>query len=126
MYDTLSLVSPKTPYLKNIFLINSSNISHLEETLDYIRYAGLGYFVGSNTAGCSGMINLIPLPSGGEVVFTGAKSLSQMGAEHYYYRVGIKPDYFIEETIDDIMQERDAVLEKALEIASMSKPNLTK
>ena len=115
-YDTLSLISPKTPNLKNIFLIDSNSISHLEETIDYIRYAGLGYFIGSNTAGCSGMKNIIPLPSGGEVVFTGAKSLSQMGAEHYYYRIGIKPDYFIEDTIESIGQGKDIVLEKALEI----------
>ena len=114
--DTLSSVAPKTPSLKNIFLINGNNISNMEETLDYIRYAGLGYFIGSNTAGCSGMINIIPLPSGGQVVFTGAKSLSLMGAEHYYYRVGIKPDYFIEETIDDIQRGRDVILEKAIEI----------
>ena len=103
--------------MKNIFLIGPLNYSNHEETLDFVRYAGLGYFIGTNTGGCNGWINTIFLPSGREMRFTGMKVLSNMGAGHYYYRTGISPDIYVEETVEDIKKGRDAVLEKALEIA---------
>jgi|GEM_PF-573143 len=114
--DTTTNISVMKPNLKNIFLINNSCISNIENYLDIIRFAGLGYFIGSNTAGCNGQVNSIPLPSGGIVQFTGAKYVSVMGPEHYYYRTGIKPDFFIEETINDIRQDSDIILERAVEI----------
>ncbi len=40
-----------------------------------------------------------------------------MGAGHYYYRTGIAPDVYVDETIEDIKEGRDPALEKALETA---------
>jgi len=114
--DTLSTLPQIAPNMKNIFLIGPDMISNYEDTLDNVRYNGLGYFVGTNTGGCSGRINVIYLPSGREVVFTGQKAMSEMGYGHYFYRTGIAPDAYVEETIEDIKNGRDAVLEKALEI----------
>ena len=115
--DTLPSLPRKTPNTKNIFLIGPNLISNYEDTLDNVRYNELGYFVGTNTGGCNGRVNLIYLPSGIEVSFTGMKVLSEMGAGYYYYRTGIAPDIYVEETIEDIRNGRDAVLEKAIEIA---------
>ncbi len=115
--DTLRPIEPPTPDRKNIFLINENDISNFEATLDYIRYAGLGYLVGNNTAGCCGMVNTIQLPGKRGVVFTGSKYLSNMGPNHYYYRTGIKPDCLVEPSIEQIKQGADAILEKAIEIA---------
>ncbi len=114
--DTLPSL-PRNTNMKNIFLTGPNVISNFEETFDNVRYNGLGYFVGTNTGGCNGRINLIYLPSGVEVIFTGMKVLSELGAGHYYYRTGIAPDVYVEETIEDIKEGRDAVLEKALQIA---------
>lgn len=111
-------IEPKAPNKKNIFLINSLNISNHEETLDYVRYAGIGYLIGTPTGGCCGRINKIPLPSGGEVVFTGTKWLSRMGPHHYFYRTGIQPDSLIDDTVESIHEGRDVALEKAIQIAN--------
>lgn len=115
--DTLRSLPRNAPNMKNIFLIGPNMISNEEDTLDNVRLRGLGFFVGSNTAGCNGRMNFIFLPSGREVYFTGMKALSTMGVDHYYYRTGIAPDVYVEDTPEDIKMGRDAVLEKALEIA---------
>ena len=114
--DTLANTPAKSPNKKNIFLTGPFNYSNHEETLDYIRYAGLGYFVGTNTGGCNGSINEIPLPSGGKVRFTGGKVLSNMGRDSYYYAIGIVPDLYVKETIDEIIEGRDATIERALNV----------
>lgn len=115
--DMLPDIAPPEPNRKNIFLTGPSNLSHHESVLDFVRYAGLGYLVGTNTGGCTGPINYLPLPSGHEVAFTGTKVLSNLGRSHYFYRTGIRPDRYIEETADDIRLGRDAALEEALRIA---------
>ena len=115
--DTLPDIAPPEPNRKNIFLTGPSNLSHHESVLDFVRYAGLGYLVGTNTGGCTGPINYLPLPSGYEVAFTGTKVLSNLGRSRYFYRTGIRPDRYVEETADDIRLGRDAALEEALRIA---------
>ncbi|MEA4918952.1 hypothetical protein [Proteiniphilum sp.] len=115
--DTLRSLPRSEPNMKNIFLIGPNMVSNLEETLDNVRYRELGFFVGSNTGGCNGRINVINLPSGREAIFTGMKALSTMGVDHYFYRMGIAPDVYVEDTPEDVKIGRDAVLEKALEIA---------
>jgi hypothetical protein len=100
---------------RNIFLVGAGNQSHHETYLDFLRYYGVACLVGTNTAGCNGSINYLPLPGGSIVLFTGMKFLSQLGSAYYYYRKGIAPDYYVEESIDDIKAGRDAVLEKAIE-----------
>lgn len=115
--DTLPDIAPPEPNRKNIFLTGPSNLSHHESVLDFVRYAGLGYLVGTNTGGCTGPINYLPLPSGYEVAFTGTKVLSNLGRSRYFYRTGIRPDRYVEETADDIRLGRDAALEEALRVA---------
>lgn len=117
MDDPNTPISPIKANKRNLILIGGLNISNQEETLDYIRYASLGYLIGTPTGGCCGRINKIPLPSGGEVVFTGTKWLSHMGPDHYFYRVGITPDLYVDDRMDDLKEDKDVVLLKALEVA---------
>lgn len=98
-----------------VFLADASNISQFEDAYDYMRYIGAGIIVGSPTGGCTGRINVLSLPSGNEVTFTGVKVFSSLGPQGYFYGVGIRPDVFAEETLRDIRNGRDAVLEKALQ-----------
>ena len=116
--DTLSYKQLNTPNMKNLFLIGPLNMSNHEDELDFVRFAGIGYFIGANTGGCNGAINQIHLPSGREVIFTGTKVLSNLGAGNYYYRTGIAPDVYVEESIEDIKTGHDTVLEKAYAIAT--------
>ncbi|MFR2860227.1 MAG: hypothetical protein ACLTCA_05165 [Alistipes ihumii] len=41
----------------------------------------------------------------------------QSGRSRYFYRTGIRPDRYVEETADDIRLGRDVALEEALRIA---------
>lgn len=116
LVDTLVDVAPPAPDKYTIFLTGPLNYSHDEEMLDYIRYAGLGYFVGTSTAGCNGRLNKIPLPSGGEVSFTGTKVLSNLGKSGYYYGTGIQPDLYAAPAVGDIGTGRDVALERAVNI----------
>lgn len=99
-----------------IVLTDASAVSHVEDACDYMRYIGAGIMVGSPTGGCTGRINVMSLPSGAEVTFTGTKVFSNLGPQGYFYGVGIMPDVPVEETVGDIVCGRDPVLEKALQI----------
>ncbi len=114
---TVPEISQKNPNRKNIFLAGASSYSHHEEVLDYVRYAGLGIFVGTNTGGCNGAINVIPLPSGGIIQFTGRKLIGSLGKSSDYYAIGIKPDIYIEKSIEDIKLGRDPLLDYCKNLA---------
>lgn len=121
---------PETPAIQNaaedisvpapdhdlIFLANASNISHFEDAYDYMRYIGAGIIIGSSTGGCTGRINTAGLPSGTSFTFTGTKVLSHLGSQGMFYARGIKPDVYVEETVEDIRNGNDAVLSKALSL----------
>ncbi|MDL2231899.1 hypothetical protein LJB85_04115 [Porphyromonadaceae bacterium OttesenSCG-928-L07] len=114
--DTLSDIPPPTPDKRNIFLVGPFNLSNHEDFLDHVRYEGLGYFIGTNTGGCNGAINKIYLSSGGWVAFTGMKVLSNLGKSSYYYSVGIPPHLYVENSMKDIIEGRDAALELAISL----------
>ena len=115
---------PETPAIQNaaenisvpapdhnlIFLAKASNISHFEDAYDYMRYIGAGIIIGSSTGGCTGRINTAGLPSGTSFTFTGTKVLSHLGSQGMFYARGIKPDVYVEETVEDIRNGNDAVL----------------
>lgn len=81
-----------------------------------MRYIGAGIIIGSSTGGCTGRINTAGLPSGTSFTFTGTKVLSHLGSQGMFYARGIKPDVYVEETVEDIRNGNDAVLSKALSL----------
>ena len=109
-------ISVPAPDQNLIFLANASNISHFEDAYDYMRYIGAGIIIGSSTGGCTGRINTAGLPSGTSFTFTGTKVLSHLGSQGMFYARGIKPDVYVEETVEDIRNGNDAVLSKALSL----------
>ncbi len=110
-------VKPAPPRFKSksIVLISPFNVSNNETTLGIINAYKLATTVGSQTAGCNGNVNVIDLPCGYPVRWTGMKVLKHDGSQHHL--IGFIPDYPVERTLKGLMEGRDEVLEKALEVA---------
>lgn len=69
--------------------------------------------IGQRTAGFPGIPLFIELPGGGFGLITTTKETSVNGND---IRYGIKPDIEIQPTVQDIIENKDPVLEKAIEI----------
>ncbi len=76
----------------------------------------LAAIVGETTAGTNGNINIVQLPGGYRVVFTGMKVLKHDGSRHH--GVGIAPTVPVSPTLAGIGEGRDEQLEKAIEVLS--------
>ena len=111
-------VSPmcKTPDEHIIFLSGPRNISNEEIFLDFVKHRGVGVIIGENSAGISGAINTVTLPSGLKVSFSGQRAYSNNGMEEDYYINGVTPHIVVNTSIDDLAAGRDAQLEAALEM----------
>lgn len=99
---------------KVIAIINETTQSNGEFSAMAISKAPRATLVGSNTIGADGNITTFTLPGGVTTVMTGLgiyypdKSQTQ--------RIGIKPDIYVEPTIEGIRDGRDELLEKAIEV----------
>lgn len=99
---------------KVIAIINETTQSNGEFSAMAISKAPRATLVGSNTIGADGNITTFTLPGGVTTVMTGLgiyypdKSQTQ--------RMGIKPDIYVEPTIEGIRDGRDELLEKAIEV----------
>ena len=109
-------VSPmcKTPDEHIIFLSGPRNISNEEIFLDFVKHRGVGVIIGENSAGISGAINTVTLPSGLKVSFSGQRAYSNNGMEEDYYINGVTPHIVVNTSIDDLSAGRDAQLEAAM------------
>lgn len=72
-------------------------------------------FVGKTTAGCTGTPFMFDLPGGGMAMVT---TTIQMYPDGRRNRNGIKPDIEVLPTVQNIIDDKDAALEKAVEILS--------
>lgn len=75
--------------------------------------------VGEPTAGGAGGKLSFPLPGGGEFNMSTFKATYPDGTE--YMINGIQPDILIQRTTEDIVQDNDPVMDKAIELLSASK-----
>jgi C-terminal processing protease CtpA/Prc len=109
-------LEPLQPRLtKNIvFLTDGRAISYAESWMGIVEAYKLGQIAGETTAGTNGNINILQLPGGYRVVFTGMKVLKHDGSRHH--GVGIAPTVPVSPTIAGIRAGRDEQLEKALEV----------
>ncbi len=98
----------------NIFLVCEKNISNEESFIDFVHELGYGITIGNYTTGANGNINMVPLPSGKNLFFTGVKYIYHDGKS--YYKKGLKPDVYVKQTIEGIINNRDDILNKAIEI----------
>jgi C-terminal processing protease CtpA/Prc len=100
---------------KSIIITAPCVVSSGETEMGIINHYNLATTVGEPTAGCNGNVNWIDLPCGYKVMWTGMKVLKHDGSQHHL--IGFQPDYPIERTMEGIKNEKDEILEKAIEIA---------
>jgi len=106
----------KKPRIKGkvVFITDSRAISYAESFLSFIEHYRLGEIVGQPTAGTNGNINPFVLPGDFRIVWTGMKVLKHDGSQHHL--IGIQPTVPAKRTIRGIIERRDELFEKALEI----------
>ncbi|MEL6562300.1 MAG: S41 family peptidase [Bacteroidota bacterium] len=99
-------------------LINHKAISYAESILGYFKNMENVVLVGSPTAGANGDVNRFKLPGGYTYRYTGTKVLKHDGSR--LHGIGFLPDIEVRPTIKGIIEGRDEVLEKAIELAKAS------
>jgi C-terminal processing protease CtpA/Prc len=106
----------KNPRIKGkvVFITDGRAISYAESFLGFIEHYKLGEIVGQPTAGTNGNINPFALPGDYRIVWTGMKVLKHDGSQHHL--IGIQPTVPAERTIQGIIEGRDELFDKALEI----------
>jgi len=107
---------PDEPYFegRRAFLLDGRAISYAESCMGIVEHYELGAIVGSASAGTNGNINPFEAPGGYRVIFTGMRVLKQDGSRHH--GVGILPTVPVERTRRGVIEGRDEVLERALEL----------
>jgi len=110
-------LQPKQPFFKSkTIIINVPSVVSAGETMmGIIDHYKLATTVGEPTAGCNGNINVINLPCGYNVMWTGMKVMKHDGSQ--LYLKGFEPDYPVNKTIKAIREGRDEYIEKAIEVA---------
>ncbi|WP_400263070.1 S41 family peptidase [Sphingobacterium sp. SG20118] len=108
----------KGPKAQFFFLADASTQSAPESFLDIMKYWHIGEIIGTPTSGANGTINYLELIGNTSVTFSGVKVLNSDGSQHHL--LGVKPDYYIDYSLDDIITERDPMLEKAISLAKRS------
>lgn len=101
---------------KVIVLVNEVTQSQAEYTAMAFRVAPKASVIGSTTAGADGDVSSIFLPGLINTMISGIGVCYPDGKETQ--RIGIIPDIELKPTIKGIMEGRDELLEKALEIIS--------
>ncbi len=114
-------VEPEEPRLTEnvVFLIDGRAISAAETFLGIVEHYHLGELAGEPTAGTNGNINLINLPGGYSMVWTGMKVLKHDGSQHH--GIGIQPTEIVSRTIQGIRAGQDEQLERAVEILKLNR-----
>jgi hypothetical protein len=110
-------VGSKNPdYYKGriVIIVNEFTQSAAEYTSMALRVASQATVIGSTTAGADGNVSYFLLPGGVRTRFSGIGVYYPDGRETQ--RVGIVPDIPVQPTIQGIIEGRDEMLEKAIEI----------
>lgn len=117
-YDTEGWeLTPAKPHLnaKIIFLVDASDYSWAECYISIIAHYKLATIIGQPTAGTNGTMNELLLPGGYHISFSGHIVNQLDGSPHQ--GVGTKPDIYVAKTIKGVLEGKDEILDKAIEIA---------
>lgn len=106
--------NPKAYKGKVILLVNEDTQSHAEFTAMALQTAPDVTIVGSQTSGADGNVSDISFLGKFRTYMTGIGVFYPDGRETQ--RIGIVPDIEVKPSIEGVKQERDEVLEKALEV----------
>ena len=110
------MMIPAQPYLGNkniVFITDGSAISYAESIMGFVKGYNLATIVGQPTAGTNGNYNTFVLPGDIKINWTGMQVLKLDGTQ--LHGMGILPDVYVEKTIGDIINGKDAFLQKALD-----------
>ena len=117
MYD---IPKPEETYKgKLVVIVNEETISHAEFTAMAFRAGDNTTIIGSQTAGADGNVSRIVLHGGLKTNISGIGVYYPDGSETQ--RIGIVPDIEVKPTIKGIIEGRDELLEKAIEIIKNDK-----
>lgn len=107
---------PVEPHIDTpaVFLTDHRAISYAESLIGQVKHHELGTVVGSNTAGANGNVLPLQLPGGFTVSYTGMFVVGPDG-EPFHGR-GIEPHVRVVPTVEGLREERDELLERALEV----------
>lgn len=106
-----------TPHIngKVFFLTNGSAISYAESVMGYIKGMKLATIIGEPTAGANGDVTRVSLPGGYSFSFSGLKVTNHDGTQHF--TKGISPDITVLRTIKGVRENRDEVMDKAIQLS---------
>ncbi len=112
------LVPPDAPIFHGqiIFLVDGGCASACEELVGPFKENHRGTLVGETTEGSSGPAFMQDLGDGMRIGIAAKRQYFPDGTE--FEGVGIKPDVEVQPSVDDLRNERDPVLEKAVELAT--------
>lgn len=109
-------LQPLQPHITGrvVFLTDGRAISYAESYMSFIEHYRLAAIVGQPTAGTNGNVNVIVLPGGFRISWTGMRVVKHDGSQHHL--VGITPTVPVSRTVQGVIEGRDEFLEKALEL----------
>lgn len=102
-----------------VLLMDEKTQSMAELTVMALLTAPNVISIGNHTAGTNGDARSIPLPGGQEIKMSSVGVYFPDGRQTQ--RIGIKPDIIVTPTAEGIKNQRDEVLEKALELVNFGK-----
>lgn len=116
LYEDLKVGSDNKNYYKGkvMILMNERSQSQSEFTVMALRNAPNAKVIGSDSIGTDGNVASFSLPGGVNTLITGVGIYNPDKSQTQ--RVGLKPDIYIEPTIQGVKEGRDELLEKAIEI----------
>ncbi len=110
------LLESREPKIKGkvAFIADGRAISYAESVLGFVEHYKLGEIVGEPTAGTNGNVNPFELPGFFRVTWTGMKVVKHDGSQQHL--IGIRPTVPATRTIKGVLEGRDELLEKALQV----------
>lgn len=106
---------PLEPHVRGrvVFLTDARAMSYAESLMGIVEHYRLGEIVGKPTGGVNGNQNVLFLPGGYAVYFTGMRVDKHDGSP--LHNVGVLPTIPAERTIEGVRAGRDEILERALQ-----------
>jgi C-terminal processing protease CtpA/Prc len=112
------MIQPLAPRLraKVAFLTNAMTVSYPENYLMPVEHLHLAEIVGTPTAGTTGNFAPFVVPGGYQIFWTAMRSEKPDGSR--FHGVGIQPTVRVAPTLRGVIEGRDEILEKALDVVS--------
>lgn len=108
------VMPPEMPRIERaVFITDETAVSFAESALGLVAGEQLAPIVGGPTAGANGNMNVMELPGGYHIVWTGMRGTRHDGGQHHI--VGVQPTVPQARTLAGIRAGRDELLERAVE-----------